>query len=140
MKSANQETRDRVNAMYRKEGWGKLAEHFGHEPYDVESQARTAYAEVYEKLMEPNGDAELRFVVKGKRVRTALINDTMYGPKEVESIREEIIELRNGALSSGQMQWALLLSINIALLQVLAQMLDCNIDIKDGEKWLEENK
>lgn len=140
MKSTEQETRDRVNAMYRKEGWGKLAEHFGHEPYDVESQARTAYAEVYEKLMEPNGDAELRFVVKGKRVRTALIDGTMYGPKEVESIREDLGALRDSALSNGAMEWAVLLSINIALLQVLAQMLDCNIDIKDWEKWLEENK
>lgn len=131
---------EEINEGYRAEGWGKLAEHLGYNPYYMDDKAVGVVKDVYEKLMEPNGDAELRFVVKGKRVRTALINDTMYGPKEVESIREEIIELRNGALSSGQMQWALLLSINIALLQVLAQMLDCNIDIKDGEKWLEENK
>lgn len=131
---------EEINAEYREAGWGKLAEHLGYNPYYMDYKAVGVVKDVYEKLMEPNGDAELRFAVKGKRVRTALINDTMYGPKEVEDIREEIIALRDNALKVGQMQWALLLSINIALLQVLAQMLDCNIDIKDGEKWLEENK
>lgn len=131
---------EEINAEYRATGWGKLAEHLGYNPYYMDDKAVGVVKDVYEKLMEPNGDAGLRFVVKGKRVRTALINDTMYGPKEVESIREDLGALHDSALSNGAMEWAVLLSINIALLQVLAQMLDCNINIKDGEKWLEERK
>lgn len=52
------------------------------------------------------------------------INDTQYGPEEVLDHREVVIQLRDSALAAGQMEWALHLSITVALLQVLASELN----------------
>lgn len=52
------------------------------------------------------------------------INDTLYGPEEVHEHRELIIQLRDNALKQGNMEWALILSITVALLQVLQSELE----------------
>lgn len=52
------------------------------------------------------------------------INDTLYGPEEVLDHRERLIELRNHALKQNSFEWAVLLSVTIGLLQVLAAELN----------------
>lgn len=58
--------------------------------------------------------------------RTAYINDTHYGPKEVLEHRELIIQLRDEALKQNDFQWSVTLSITVALLHRLAVELEEN--------------
>lgn len=119
-----QEKRDRVNALYREEGWGKVAEYFGHEPYDVESQARVAYAEMYEALADHMKLFPLREAIIGKRRREVLVSGGLVGVEEIKAMRANMIQLRDGALEMGAMEWALMLSHVIHVLLIMTYIFD----------------
>lgn len=50
--------------------------------------------------------------------------EQLYGREELESLRDQIIELRDAALNQGHMTWAVILSHNIAVLAVIAKETD----------------
>lgn len=66
-------------------------------------------------------------------VKQVLINDTLYGPEEVDDHREQIIELRDHALKNNQFEWAIILSITVALLATLSSELNSYKGSKNAE-------
>lgn len=139
--NSEKETRDRVNAMYREEGWGKVVEHFGHEPYDVESQARSAYAEIYECLDDPFKMQKLREATGTLRPRQVLVSSTLIDADKVNDLRADIITLRDECLRAGRMDWAVVLSHNIALLACLNVVLSGDRYVnEDGDRLYMEIK
>lgn len=57
-------------------------------------------------------------------VKSVYVNDTNYGCEEVKEHRKLIIELRDAALKSNHFDWAVTLSVTVALLSHFAEMLD----------------
>ncbi len=47
---SEQEMRERLNARYVAEGWGRLAVEAGFDPYDMESSARSAFQHCYDRI------------------------------------------------------------------------------------------
>jgi hypothetical protein len=58
--AADKEMRDRLNARYREEGWGVLAEKAGYEPFHTESAARDAFRWAWDEIVER--EAELIYL------------------------------------------------------------------------------
>lgn len=56
--------------------------------------------------------------------RTLFINDTTYDAALVREHRKSVIELRDAALKSNAFDWAISLSVTIALLDGLATILE----------------
>jgi hypothetical protein len=50
--------------------------------------------------------------------------EMLYGREELESLRDNIIILRDSALKNGDMQWAVILSHNVAVLSAIAKETD----------------
>ncbi len=129
---------EEINAEYREAGWGKLAEHLGYNPYYMDDKAVAVVKDVYDRLNDPVEFHALRQAVVGKRVRQVLIAGQLYGPEEIAEIRQDIINLRDNALSMGAMEWAVLLSHVIGLLLCMQNIFDGDPVVLNGHKAYQE--
>lgn len=123
---------EEINAKYRAEGWGKVAEHFGLNPYRTESQARDVLRNVYACLDNPHEMQELRIATTGLRPRQVLVSGTLIDADKVNDLRADIITLRDECLRAGRMDWAVVLSHNVALLACLNVVLS-------GDRYVNED-
>lgn len=124
---------EEINAEYRAKGWGKVAEHFGHQPYYVDDKVVGAYEEIYEALNDASKLHALRTAVIGKRIRQVMIAGQLFGPEEVHDIRAALIKLRDGALETGAMEWAIILSQVIGLMLCLECVFDGDEITRNGQ-------
>lgn len=123
---------EEINAEYRAEGWGKVAEAFEHSPYYVDDRAVGAYQEIWEALDNPEVMQRLREKTGTLRPRQVLVSGTLIDADKVNDLRADIITLRDECLRAGRMDWAVVLSHNVALLACLNVVLS-------GDRYVNED-
>lgn len=67
------------------------------------------------------------------------VSDVAYGPAELRDLAAQLAIVRNGALEAAAMDWAVILSHSVGVLNVLADQLGAEVPKTPPEKFSEED-